>query len=43
MSSNWGMPYTVKKDLFEGYKVLPLHAPNSLDLRKKQASKILGQ
>jgi hypothetical protein len=31
------------KYLFENYKILPLHAPNRLDLRKIWTFKILGQ
>jgi hypothetical protein len=29
------------KDIFEEYKILPLHVPNRLDLKKIGASKIL--
>jgi len=31
------------KDLFEGYKILPLHVQNKFDLRKILAFKVLGQ
>jgi len=31
------------KDLFEGYKILPLYAQNQLDLRKILVFKVLGQ
>jgi hypothetical protein len=31
------------KDLVEGYKILPLHFQNKLDLKKIRMSKVLGQ
>jgi hypothetical protein len=43
IKSDWNMQYTIGKDLFEGYKILPLDVPNMFDLKNIWMSKVSRQ